>query len=214
VSLSVLLYLLWLLALIWILFHPSLRKKDENLDADQFERKLRIAKRIYRRRDVPWSDVERLLRRRRELGRLENRTSAEAVELKEISLKQNWSKVLLSPIYAVLYKLRPRRSYIFALCALIILITGALTYIAHYQAEQVREGNVFFGHQVGLFGYHAEEVGIIPTSAKPTKSVQTLQRSREIFLGENAQYAVFYLPGPQVTVRVPTDSIIIYDHPQ
>jgi hypothetical protein len=122
--------------------------------------------------------------------------------------------VLLSPIYAVLYKLRPRRSYIFALCALIILITGALTYIAHYQAEQVREGNVFFGHQVGLFGYHAEEVGIIPTSAKPTKSVQTLQRSREIFLGENAQYAVFYLPGPQVTVRVPTDSIIIYDHPQ
>jgi hypothetical protein len=82
VSLSVLLYLLWLLALIWILFHPSLRKKDENLDADQFERKLRIAKRIYPRRDVPWSDVERLLRRRRELGRLENRTSAEAVELK------------------------------------------------------------------------------------------------------------------------------------
>ena len=98
---------LWLVALGWIVSHPSLRGKDQDLDSDQFERKLKVAKRIYLRKDVPWSDVERQLRRRRELGRLEKPTAAETSELKEIKKKVNYGNVVYSPINAIMYKLRP-----------------------------------------------------------------------------------------------------------
>jgi hypothetical protein len=213
IVLSLVVYTVWLAVLLFMLFNPGLGVQDQKLDADQFERKLKIARRIYLRKDVPWTEVERALRRRRELGRLEDPTIAEVSELKDINSKQNYGKVIFSPINAIMYKLRPRRSYLIALFILIIAVTGLLAIIARYQAGQVYEGKIFYGHQVGLFGYHAEEVGVVSTSANPMKSVTELEGGRDIFLGQNAQYAILYQPKLHETERVPVNSIIIYDYP-
>jgi hypothetical protein len=198
---------------LWIalfLFNPLLLGTDQELDARQFDRKLRIAKRIYQKKGPGWAEIERDLRRKRELYRLEERTRDEAKELRHLASQRFYKRVILS---ALRYWLRPRFRYVYVLFLIIIGATGLLVVIARNQADTVLHGETYFGNESGFFAYHADIAYVRPISTDTAKSVQQFVGKRLFLLGENAQYIVLYSPDRRSTIRIPINTVVVTSSP-
>jgi hypothetical protein len=204
---------LWAAVIIWSLFHSELTSEDWELDANQFERKLEFASLIYLRKEPTWAEIESGLRRRRELGRLEGLTPAEASELEYLNSKQNYTRVINSSFYELRHRLRPGIWYVYALLLIIIGVTAVLTATAFNQADTVLHGKPYFGNQSGSFAYHAEIAYVRPASTNTTKDVQQLVGKRLFLLGENAQYFILYSPDHRSTIRIPINAVVVTSSP-
>jgi hypothetical protein len=196
--------------IVMFLFLPGLFGEDRKLDADQFDRKIRIAKRIYPKKESGWAEVERDLRRRRELFGLEERTCDEAKELKHLDSQLIYTRVILS---ALKHWLRPRIWYVYVLFLVIIGVTGLLVVIARNQADTVLHGETYFGNESGFFAYHADIAYVRPVSTETAKSVQQLVEKRLFLLGENAQYIILYSPDRRSTIRIPVNAVVVTSSP-
>jgi hypothetical protein len=205
--------LLWAAVIIWWMSHRELARDDSELDADQFERKLKWTRFIYFGKRPPWAKMESDLRRSRELHRLEEVTPAEASELEYLSLKSPYFRIINSPFYVLRHWLRPGIWYVYALFLIITGVTIALTVTAGNQADTVLHGKIYYGNQSGAFAYHAEVVYVRSASTDTAKSVQQLIGKRLFLLGENAQYVILYSPDLRSTIRVPVNAVVVISSP-
>ena len=189
--------------------HPSLLAADWELDTDQFERKLAIVKKPYGKDRATWSNLERMLRRRRALKKMESPSAAEESEMKTLGFKipLQQGKYLISLLARAL---RPRAWYIYLLFPVLIFLTIIFTVIANNQANHVMNGTAeSTGNEGGLFDYNVESVRIMPAQAGDKQSIDTLVGKKLYLLGQNAQYVILYVPQERSTVRVPTAAVII-----
>ncbi len=90
-----------------------------------------------------------------------------------------------------------------------VTVVVLLPVLAIVQSDEVRDGNSYFGSSTGAFDYHADLVEVTPSSDHPAPSIQALRGEKLLLLGENAQYAVLYLPSRYSTIRVPISSVVI-----
>ena len=192
---------------------PWLMKRDQKLDIDRFDAKLTIFEDIHFKTEPSWTVVERKLRRKRELSRLEDLTPAEASEMKMLNSERIYLRQLLSVFPSPKQLLRPRRWWVYGFFIYMIAATAVLTGIAVQQANDIRSGHAYDKRPSAFFEYHAEPVSISPASAPPPKSIQKLIGKRIFLLGQNAQYVVLFLPQNESTVRIPVDTVVVTSPP-
>jgi len=194
------------------LVHPRLLAKDQELEADEFELKLQKVRILFCRRT--WKEeVKPKLSRHRDLSRKKSITDYEDYELKSLDPRKIYLRGIASPFSVMRSLLRPPAKFIYSYLAIMIVIsTVALAMIARHQADQLRQGNTYFGHEIGLLGYHAEKVDIRP-SIDPAKGL--VQQEDGVFLlGQTAQYVVVYSPRTQSTKRIPVAAAIVTNSPE
>jgi len=192
--------------------HPGLLAYDWNLDADQFEHKLAITKKIYAKDQATWDKIERMYRRRRALKKMENPSGSEKSEMKALrfGIPKLQGKYLAS---LFIRAVRPRAWHIYLLFPVLIFFTIIFTLMATNQADHVINGTAeSTGGNVGLFEYNVEPVTIIPAQRENKQSIKPLVGEKLYLLGENAQYVILYVPQERSTVRVPTAAVIISSH--
>jgi hypothetical protein len=211
--LSLLYIALWAAGVIWSWFNKELSKDDWELDADQFERKLKFARIIYFGKSPTWKKMESNLRRSRELHMLEGLTPAEASELEHLNSLLLYARVMNSSFYALRHWLRPRIWYVYALFLIITGTTIALAVTASNQADTVLHGKTYFGDQSGVFAYHAEIVYVRSASTDTAKSIQQLVGKRLFLLGENAQHIILYSSDFRSTIRIPVNAVVVTSSP-
>jgi hypothetical protein len=199
-------------------FHRVVYQSDAKLDSEQFALKLKTMKRIYRG-ETPWTEVERSLYRRRELGRIGDLTPAEESEKKELDSKYQYSNLVMPSF------LRSRRFAQAVGCGIILYIiattTLILTLIATVNANDIRHGDAYPTSYLNVFDFHAEPVYVKAASADGEKILQLeiLKNERVFLLGENdAQYFVLYVPDVDSpnkgsTVRIPVADVIMSSNP-
>lgn len=207
-------------AALMFLFDPRLLAKNQKLDAQRFDRKLKIIHLFYdhvgpfhNKREPIWLGVEGGLRRQWELSRKEDRTPDEDSELKLLVPRQIYMRGIAAYLSTIKrFFLRPPAKYVYPyLIVIITAITIALTMIAQAQADEVRAGKVYIGSEIGLLGYHAEKVIITP-AVVPAKDY--VQHEEGVFLlGQTAQYVIVFSPQSQSTERIPVALAIVTSSP-
>ena len=200
------------------LFKRVWRIPDSQLDHEQFGEKLEILKEKYKG-STPWTEVERALRRKRELERLEDRTPAEDIEKKELDSQYGDYHELMVPDvgFRLLSETWPK---VIFLALMIIGTASVLTWRASADANTVRAGHSFDKSSLNLFDYHAEPVLVEPISVSDIAAIQKviLPSKRAFLLGENADYIVLYVPNANspdkgATIRIPPTKVTLISSP-
>jgi hypothetical protein len=197
--------------------HSELHSKDDELDDERFDRKLKALQKIYGD-DSRWPEVERALRRKRELARLEIRTAPQESEATNLD-----SRYTYSDIYKRLYPRLPKlsRRWRAALIGTFLLLTIAgttvvLTVLADGNADTIRKGQSFSSSNLNIFGYHAEPVEVVAASKDYAAQINLLisHVGRIFLLGQNAQNVILYVSSPTSsgdgqTVRIPVSEVVL-----
>jgi amino acid transporter len=192
--------------------HPTLAFPGWELDADQFKRKLTIIKKLYKKDEAAWGEVEPMLQRRRELKMSEHPTATEKSEIK--AFRSKIPRLLIKHVTSLIIRvLRPRVWYIYFIFPLLVIATVVFTLIALYQANQVINGTAGTTSQPGLFDYRIEPVKINPAGPGDGRGIHQLVGKQIYLLGQNAQYIILYVPQQRSTVRIPTSAIIVSSSP-
>jgi hypothetical protein len=163
---------------------------DSRLDADQFERKLSITKRVYADDQEIWKGIERAMRRRRALKRMDDPSAAERSEIDEL-LSRAFS---LSGKYFASFLMRGLRLRVwhgYLVLPVLILFTILSTAAAINQASHVINGTAgSTGNQDGVFDYNVESVSVVPTGSGDEGNINSLIGKKLYFLGEITQYVI------------------------
>lgn len=201
------------------LFNRIWRIPESQLDHEQFAEKLEILKKKYKR-NTPWPEVERELRRKRELERLKDRTPAEDAEKKELDSKYDDYINLMVPDIGSRLLSTTRPKIIFVTLIIIIGTASVLAWRASEDANAVRRGHTFDTSSLNLFEYHAEPVLVKPISASDVAEIQKVipPSQRAFLLGENANYIVLYVPNKNspdkgTTIRIPPTKVTLITSP-
>jgi hypothetical protein len=164
----------------------------------------------------PFSDIDRMLRRRRQLERLAVKTAEQAAELDELRALFRRSYSPFSAVKLIYTSTRlwlKRRGRMLAVLSTLVVLIILLPMLAYVQAGEVLDGHAYSGSNWGIFDYRAEKVEVIPTSPNGRSGVESLPSRRYFFLGQNSQYAVLYSSEYHKIVRVPIAAIIMVGIP-
>lgn len=144
----------------------------------------------------------RRLRRRRELARLANPTDAEVSELASL---QGLRTTVPQTLRAMLALGSPSRRHVQRLIAVsAVVVLAALTTLATFEAEAVRDGDSPWLHEVPLFSFDAQPVELVPLDDPQAGLAELTRRSELFLLGRNDSVVVLYDADSDDTLRVPT----------
>jgi hypothetical protein len=160
--------------------------------------------------DVP--NIKNWSYRVRQLERLGVRTEEQSIELdkKRQKLNESWHDVANLPLLlAQGWINRSGRSL--AVIVSLVTVVLVLPTIAVIQANAVISGrDLPIGH-LGIFRYHADPVHVTPSGLAQGHIAEL--PSKLYFLGENAQYVIFYSAATHQTIRIPFASVIVTSDP-
>lgn len=171
------------------------------------ERRLRHTRDLLKQRKELWIKLD-------ELQKQDAPTITTAAQLElinsQISIrKYERGREVLSENYLIVKTTMQHWGWVLVISFISVTVVILLPVLAFIQANEVRNGNPYFGNEAGVFDYHADLVKVTPISNQPAPSINALRGEELFLLGENSQYAVLYAPSHHSTIRVPINSVVI-----